>query len=318
MSRTSASARLVSLWEKTGMLLVLIVLLAAFSLFVPYFSTWRNATSLLQSVATIGTIACTMLFCLASGDFDLSVGSIVAMTGVVAALAANATGSIVCGVAAGMLAGGVVGFFNGFVIAQLGINALITTLASMEIVRGLAYILSHNTPVGLRIAALYSLGQGQMLGISTPVWIMAGCFVLFGLLLNGTIFGRNTLAIGGNAEASRLAGIGVVRYKIIIFALQGLVAGFAGVIETARFTMGDPKAGQGLELDVISACVLGGVSLTGGVGTMMGVVIGVFIMGAVDNAMELRNIDSNYQYCVRGGILLAAVLIDRLKQWITR
>jgi L-arabinose transport system permease protein len=313
--RRSAGAHLRGVWEKTGMLLVLLVLLTCFSLFVDNFLSWKSATALAQSVAIVGTISCTMLFCMASGDFDLSVGSTVALSGVASALAANASGSVLVGMAVGVLVGGAVGLFNGFVIAQLGINALITTLASMEIVRGLAYILSNDSSVGVISDSFSILGQSAPLGIKSPVWIMFGCFVLFGILLNRTVFGRNSLAIGGNAEAARLAGVRVARTKIIIFTLQGLVAGFAGVIETSRFTIGDPKAGVGLELDVISACVLGGVSLTGGIGTMLGVVVGVFIMGAVDHAMKLKNIDSNYQYCVRGAILLAAVLIDKLKQW---
>ena len=132
--------------------------------------------------------------------------------------------------------------------------------------------------------------------------------------MNRTIFGRNTLAIGGNAEAARLAGIGVARTKIIIFTLQGMMAGFAGVILASRMTSGQPATAQGLELQVISACVLGGVSLTGGVGTITGVIVGVLIMGTVQNAMNLLNIAPFYQYVASGSILLAAVLFDRLKQ----
>ena len=164
-------------------------------------------------------------------------------------------------------------------------------------------------------------GSGMLLcGLmpTTPVWIMAACFLVYGVLLNRTIFGRNTLAIGGNAEAARLAGISVTRIKIIIFALQGLMAGFAGVILAARMTSGQPNTAQGLELQVISACVLGGVSLTGGVGTMTGVIVGVFIMGTVQNSMNLLNIAPFYQYVASGSILLAAVLFDRLRQRKTR
>jgi L-arabinose transport system permease protein len=143
---------------------------------------------------------------------------------------------------------------------------------------------------------------------------MVACFVVFGILLNRTIFGRNTLAIGGNAEAARLAGIDVTRTKIIIFTLQGLMAGFAGVILASRMTSGQPATAQGLELQVISACVLGGVSLTGGVGTITGVIVGVLIMGTVQNAMNLLNVPPFYQYVASGSILLAAVLFDRLKR----
>jgi L-arabinose transport system permease protein len=226
----------------------------------------------------------------------------------------NQTGSVSLGILAGITAGGVVGLLNGFVIAQLGINALITTLASMQIVRGLAFIVSDGKAVGVQKEGFFNLGIGSMAGIPVPVWVMLACFVIFGVLLNRTVFGRNTLAIGGNAEAARLAGIRVTRSKIIIFSLQGLIAGLAGVILAARMTSGQPNTAQGLELQVISACVLGGVSLTGGVGTMLGVVVGVLIMGVVNNAMNLRNVPPFYQYVASGGILLAAVLLDRIKQ----
>jgi L-arabinose transport system permease protein len=141
-----------------------------------------------------------------------------------------------------------------------------------------------------------------------------GCFVVFGVLLNMTTFGRNTLAIGGNKEAARLSGIDVDVTKIVIFAVQGLIAAFAGVILASRMTSGQPTASNGFELDVISACVLGGVSLSGGVGTILGTIVGVLIMGTVQNALNLLNVPTFYQYVVRGAILLLAVLFDRLKQ----
>jgi L-arabinose transport system permease protein len=302
------------LWHNTGMALVFVALLAAVSIFVPDFLSWVNMQGLALSVATVGIISCTMLFCLAGGDFDLSVGSVVAASGVLAAVVINATGSVAVAIAAGILAGGAVGVVNGTVIARFRINALITTLATMQIVRGLAYLVSDGKAIGIREASFFALGISEFLRLPTPVWIMIACFVAFGLLLNRTSFGRKTLAIGGNYEAARLSGIAVVRTKIAIFTLQGLIAGFAGVILTSRMTSGQPATAQGLELQVISACVLGGVSLTGGVGTMTGVVVGVLIMGTVQNAMNLLNMPPFYQYVASGGILLAAVMFDRLKQ----
>ena len=301
-------------WEATGMLMVLVVLLLILSVAVPGFVSLLNIKGLLRSVSTVGMIACTMLFCLAAGDFDLSVGSVVAMSGVLCAVVINATGSVLIGMVAGVLAGGVVGVFNGFVIAQLGINALITTLATMEIVRGFAFIVCGGVTVGVRVSSFYALGSGHPFGIQMPILLMIAAFIVFGVLLNRTVFGRNTLAIGGNAEAARLAGVPVVRTKIIIFTLQGMMAGFAGVVLASQLTSGQPNNGLGLELQVISACVLGGVSLTGGIGTMLGVVTGVLIMGSVDNAMSMRNIPDFWQLVTRGSILLAAVLIDRFKQ----
>ena len=306
--------RLVGLWENMGMLAIFILLVVGVSIFVPNFFGAVNLRGLALSVATVGIIACTMLFCLAAGDFDLSVGSVVALSGVLAAVVINHTHSVALGIGAGVLAGGLVGLINGTVIARLGINALITTLATMQIVRGFSYIVSDGKAVGVGQASFFMLGISSFLSIPTPVWIMAACFLVYGILLNRTIFGRNTLAIGGNAEAARLAGIGVARTKVIIFTLQGMMAGFAGVILASRMTSGQPATAQGLELQVISACVLGGVSLTGGVGTITGVIVGVLIMGTVQNAMNLLNIAPFYQYVASGSILLAAVLFDRLKQ----
>jgi len=264
-------------------------------------------------MSMVGMVACTMLFCLASGDFDLSVESIVAFSGVLAAIVISKTSNVTLGVLCGVIAGGLVGLFNGVVISRLKINALITTLATMQIVRGLGFIVSGGKAVGITASAFFFLGTGKFLLIPIPVWVTVVCFVVFGLLLNKTIFGRNTLAIGGNEKAARLAGIAVGKTKILIFALQGLMSGFAGIILASRMTSGQPNTSFGFSLDVISACVLGGVSLTGGVGTITGIIVGVLIMGTVQNAMNLLNIPPFYQYVARGTILLAAVLLDKLK-----
>lgn len=312
--RTSRSALIRNVWDSAGMLLLFLALFAVCSAVVPHFLTRNNMIGLSLSVTTVGIVGCTMLFCLAAGDFDLSVGSVLALSGVIAGIVTNATHSVLLGVLAGSLSGAVVGLVNGFVIARLGINALIATLATMQIVRGLAYIISRGNSVGVGSGRFIALGNAMPLGVPAPVWIMAGCFVIFGLLLHKTVFGRNALAIGGNREAARLAGVAVTQTKVVIFAMQGLVAGLAGVVSAAQMGLGDPKEGQGLELRVISACVLGGVSLTGGVGTILAVIVGALIMGTVQNAMDLKNVPTFYQYVASGGILLAAVLLDRLKQ----
>jgi L-arabinose transport system permease protein len=317
-------------WDSAGMLLVFAVLFVLCSLRVDHFLSAKNMEGLLLSVATTGTIACTMLFCLASGAFDLSVGSVVACAGVLTAVVMNATGSVVLGIAAGLGLGLVVGLVNGLLIAKAGINALIATLATMQIVRGLGYIVSGGKSVGITNEGFFVLGnkvliaipagtnpfshQPEYLNITTPVVVCLVCFGLFGFLISRTTFGRNTLALGGNAEAARLAGISIDRLKIMIFSLQGLVAAAAGIVLCSQMTSGQPKTSEGLELEVISACVLGGVSLTGGVGKMSHVVAGVLIMGTVQNAMNLSNVDSFWQYVARGLILLAAVSVDRLKQ----
>jgi len=302
------------LWQQAGMLLVLALLYGACALWVPHFTSWPNTEGLLLSVATVGMVSCTMLFCLASGNFDLSVGSVVACSGVVAAVVMQRTDSVIVGVLAGLASGALVGLTNGLVVARLSINPLITTLATMQIVRGFAYIASSGKSVSIANESFFELGKATWLGLPVPVWLCGLFFLAFGLLLARTVFGRDTLAIGGNEEAARLAGIPVVRTKVAIFVLQGLVAAFAGLVLAARMTSGQPMGAQGLELEVISACVLGGVSLTGGVGSMGAVIAGVLIMGIVQNAMNLMNVEPFWQYVARGLILLGAVLFDRLRQ----
>jgi L-arabinose transport system permease protein len=306
---------LAAVWQDAGMLIIYVVLFAVVSATVPYFLTVQNLIGLSLSVSMVGMLACTMLFCLASGDFDLSIGSVVAFGGIVnAVLMQRLAGQIAIPVIVTLLVSLLIGLFNGFVIAKLGINALITTLATMQIVRGAGFILSNGVAVGIANDAFYLLGNGTLLGVPFPIWVTLLSFLAFGFLLNRTVYGRNCLAIGGNREAARLSGIDVDRTKMVIFSLQGLMAGAAGVILSSRITSGQPNASQGFELDVISACVLGGVSLSGGIGTMTGTVVGVLIMGTVQNVLNLLNIPTFYQYVVRGTVLLLAVLFDQLKQ----
>lgn len=305
---------IVDFWDKAGMLAVLAILFIGCSVFVDNFFSWVNMRGLALAVSMTGMVCCTMLFCLAAGDFDLSVGSVVACAGVMVAVVMNKTGSISLGILAGLGVGALVGLTNGLVVARLRINALITTLATMQIVRGLGFIVSDGRAVGIGHEQFFVLGNSSFAGIPTPVWITAACFLVFGFILNRTVFGRDTLAVGGNSEAAHLAGIPVQRVKIAIFTAQGMMAAFAGIVLASRITSGQPNTSQGFELEVISACVLGGVSLTGGVGSMGFVIAGVLIMGIVQNAMNLMNVPTFYQYVARGLILLAAVLFDRMKR----
>jgi len=306
------SLKKVLLGEK-GLVVIFVLAFALVSLLVPNFLTERNMLGLLQSVVTVGIVACTMMFCLAARDFDLSVGSNVAFAGMVAVMASNATGSILLGLLAALACGAVVGAANGVVIAKFRINALITTLATMQIVRGLALIASDGRAVGINDPNFYQLALSKLLGVPTPIWVLILLFVAFGFGLNRTVFGKNTLAVGGNPEASRLAGVNVDMTRIWIFALQGLTCAVAGILLASRITSGQPNAAVGLELSVVSACVQGGVSLDGGRATMSGVIVGVLIMGIAENVMNLLNIPAFYQYIVRGVILLIAVLLDNLR-----
>lgn len=283
------------------------------SLTVQNFFSTANIVGLMLSVAQIGMVACTMMLCLASRDFDLSIGSTIAFSGVLGAIILERTQSIGLAVGGGLLAGALIGAGNGVLIAYLRVNALIATLATMLMVRGLAFIVSKGQAVGIADESFINFGDARLFGVPLPVLVMIACFVVFGILLNHTVFGRNTLAIGGNPEAARLAGVKVERLRVWIFLLQGLVAAMAGLILASRITSGQPNSAQGFELDVISACVLGGVSLQGGKARIFGVLIGVMIMGTVENVMNLLDVDAFYQYLMRGVILLVAVLLDQLK-----
>jgi L-arabinose transport system permease protein len=289
------------------------LLFITLSFTVENFFSAANVVGLMLSVAQIGMVACTMMLCLASRDFDLSVGSTIAFAGVLSAIILERTQSLGLAIGGGLLAGALIGAGNGVLIAYLRVNALIATLATMLMVRGLAFIVSKGQAVGIADEGFISFGDTLVLGLPLPVWMTGACFLVFGVLLNHTVFGRNTLAIGGNPEAARLAGVKVERLRVWIVLLQGLVTAMAGLILASRITSGQPNSAQGFELDVISACVLGGVSLQGGKARIFGVLIGVLIMGTVENVMNLLDVDAFYQYLMRGIILLAAVLLDQLK-----
>lgn len=300
--------------ENFNIIVVYIVLFIALSLFVPYFFSLRNMVGLGLSISQIGMVACTMMFCLASKDFDLSVGSQVAFYGVLAALIVNATDSFFLGIIGALVAGVFIGLMNGIFVTKVRVNALIATLAMMEIVRGGAYIISGGNAVGVVNMNFFMLGQSTIFGVPTPIVITVLCFALFGFLLKNTSYGRNALAVGGNSDAAKLAGVDVDNVRIANFAIQGIICAIAGVILASRITSGQPNASLGFELSVISACVLGGVSLNGGKASVIGVAVGVLIMGTVENALNLLNVDSFYQYLVRGGILLLAVGADQYRQ----
>ncbi|WP_057427634.1 ABC transporter permease subunit, partial [Pseudomonas syringae] len=205
------------------MLLAAVGIFLLCAVFIDNFMSPLNMRGLGLAISTVGIAACTMLFCLASGHFDLSVGSVLACSGVIAGIVIRDTDSVFLGVSAALALGLVVGLINGIVIAKLRINALIATLATMQIVRGLAYIFSNGKAVGVSNEDFFIFGNGQIYGVPVPILITIACFMFFGWLLNYTTYGRNTMAIGGNQEAALLAGVHVDRTKIIIFAVHGLI-----------------------------------------------------------------------------------------------
>ncbi len=309
-----------TIWLDYGMIVILIILAIFCSAFVPGFASQFNMKSLALAVSMTGMVACTMMLVLASGNFDMSCGAVIACSGVVAAVVINKTSgtlggaSVAVGIGMALVVGLIVGLINGMTIAYAKINALITTLATMQITRGMGYIIGDGRAVGIVQERFFILGTGSLFGIPIPVYITAACFVLFGIILEKTAFGRNTLAIGGNEEAANLSGIRVSKHKLLLFVIHGIMSGFAGVVLASRMTSGQPMTSQGFELDVISACVLGGISMAGGIASIWFALAGVLIMGIVQNSMNLMNVPTFYQYVARGVILLLAVIFDRYKQ----
>lgn len=316
----SAAARAAALLRgsghagRAGVVLALVALVAALSLSSPFFLTGSNLLNIGVAVALVGVVAAGSTLVMIAGGIDVSVGSTVALSGVSAAKTLTATGSVPLALAAGLLVGAAAGLVNGLIVTKLSINPLIATLGTLSVYRGLTFIASDGVAIGAAQPGFLDIGAGRFAGIPNPIVILVVVFAVLALVLHGTDTGRNVYAIGGNPDAARLAGIAVDRYRIGLYTLNGLLAGLSGVVLTARLGSGQPLAASGLELDAIAAVVLGGVALAGGIGTMGGTVLGVLVMGVLNNGLTILNIDSFYQYVARGTVLLVAVALDQFGQ----
>lgn len=256
------------------------------------------------------------------GGIDLSVGSLLAFTGVIAAKVIIEAGyPPLAGLLAGIVAGMAAGMLNGLIITKLRIPALITTLGTLTIIRGVGFTLTGGLPVfgfpqepflGFE-EGVQAIGKGYVVGIPVPVIIMVIVFVLGYIFLYRTYFGRYIYAIGGNLETARLSGIKVERIQLLVYSLAGLLTGIAGMIVMGRVNSGQPSLGVGFELEVITAVVLGGVSIAGGAGSLLGVILGVFIMGLLSNGLIILNVTEYDQMVVRGLVLLIAVGVDQIR-----
>jgi ribose transport system permease protein len=286
-----------------------------FSLASPYFMTWTNMVNLGQTLATSGIVAFAMTLVIISGGIDLSVGSVAALAGVLTSLLWTFLGvPLALAAILGVLSGVMVGIVNGFMITRIKISPLITTLATFSIVRGLAFVISNGQTNQLNNDAFKFLGRGDIAGVPFSLILMVIVYVFFSYLLSHTRFGRNVFAIGGNAEASRLAGIPINRTLMWVYILSGLFAAFAGIIIAAQLALSAPRAAVGLELTAIAAVVLGGTSLSGGKGTLFGTLLGVLILRVLDNGLVLLNVSSFYQDVASGVVLLLAVGFDQVRQ----
>jgi len=293
-----------------GILIGLLVLIALFWRLSPNFMVVENLLNIVLQVSITAILAFGMTYVLLLGEIDLSVGSAVALVGVVVALGLQH--GLIAGLAIllALLVGLALGAVNGMLSALLGIPSFIVTLATMGIFRGLAYIVSDGIPITADNERFAALANGSFFSVPTPVWVLLALLCGHQFILSKTVFGRKVYLAGGNREAARYSGVNVPVLKISVFAISGLMAGVSGVLMTARLYSAQPNAGIGSELDAIAAAALGGTSLSGGYGTVTGTIIGALIIGVINNGMNLLSVPYFYQLIVKGIVILVAVCID--------
>ncbi|PFG44987.1 ribose transport system permease protein [Georgenia soli] len=301
-------------WDRVGILVVLVLLVGLMALIAPNFASTNNLLNIARSISINAILAAGMTFVIITAGIDLSVGSIMAVSGVVSVLTAMAGAPSPVAILAGVLAGAVAGLLNGLFIAYMALAAFIVTLASMTFLRGLAYTMTGGQPIVDNALNFRDLGNGYIAGIPVPVIVMAIVYLVAWFILERTRYGRHVYAVGGNPEAARLAGVNVKRIITSVYVIAGLCAGLAGVIFAARVVSAQPTAGTSYELDAIAAVVLGGTSLAGGRGRIVGTLIGAVILGVLSTGLILMNVPFFTQLLIKGVVIILAVSIDSLKQ----
>lgn len=293
--------------------LTLIALFVVLSIASPSFLTSTNLSSVVRQTAVINIIALGMTVVMIAGGIDLSVGSILALAGLLGAMAMGRHG-IAQGIMVGVLAGGGCGLANGLMTTSLRINPFIVTLGTMGIYRGLALIISNGLPVHNIPPSFSYLAEGTLLELPLVLWILLVCAVVVHVILEHTRLGRYAFSIGSNAEAALYAGVPVRFHTTAVYVVAGLLTGLAGLIEASRLMTGQPTSGQGYELTAIAAVVIGGGSLRGGEGSVLGTLVGAFIMGLLANGSDLLGINPYWQQVIIGGIIILAVAFDELRK----
>lgn len=295
----------------TGLLLLCVIM----SLSSPYFLSLTNLMNVLRQSTLIGIVAAGMTMVIITGGIDLSVGSVLSLAScLTAGMIINQGWNVWLSVAAGILIGAAFGLINGLLITVIPLPPFIATLGIMGVARGLAFVYTNGAPIYTFPKSFRYLGLGMIGPVPFPVILMALIYVIFYVLLKRTKLGRYTYAIGGNEEAAVLSGIPVGKYKIIVYSLTGALAALAGMILAARLDAATSVAGDGFELDVIAAVVIGGTSLSGGQGGVIGSLIGALIMGVVRNGLNLLLVSSHWQRVILGLIILVAVTVDVLRK----
>ncbi|OOE59004.1 ribose ABC transporter permease [Salinivibrio kushneri] len=295
-------------------LIALLVLIVVMSFLNSNFFMVDNLLNILRQTSVNAIIAVGMTLVILTAGIDLSVGSVLALCGAFAASLIAVEVPVLVAVPTALFAGAAIGAMTGVVVAKGKVQAFIATLVAMTLYRGVTMVYTDGRPISAGFTetadAFAWFGTGYLLGIPVPVWLMAIVFIGAWYLLNHTRFGRYIYALGGNESAARLSGINVDRIKIGVYSLCGMLAALAGIIVTSRLSSGQPTAGTGYELDAIAAVVLGGTSLMGGKGKIMGTLIGALIIGFLNNALNLLDVSSYYQMIAKAVVILLAVLVD--------
>ena len=292
----------------------LIILFVGLAFASPHFLTATNLSSVVRQTAVINIMALGMTLIIVSGGIDLSVGAILAMGGLLGTMTMEKGYPIVAGVIVGILTGCFWGNVNGLLTTKLRINPFIVTLGTLGIVRGLTLIISNGLPVHQIPKAFSFLGEGNVLGVPFVLWILLVCAVLVHIIMEHTKLGRYAFAIGSNPDAAFYAGIPVAYHTTAVYAIGGALTGLAGMIEASRLMTGQPTAGQGYELQAIAAVVIGGGSLRGGEGSVVGTLVGAFIMGLLSNGSDLLGISPYLQQAIIGAVIILAVSFDELRK----
>lgn len=301
-------------WDRVGILVVLIALVALMAIIAPNFARVDNLLNIARAISVNAILAAGLTFVILTGGIDLSVGSIIAVSGVVAVIAAIGGWPAPAAVLAGMTVGAACGFINGALTAYLALASFIVTLGTMTFLRGLAYTITAGQPIVSSNLNFRDIGNGYLAGVPVPVIVMVTVYVIAWFILERTRYGRHIYAVGGNAEAAKLAGVRVKRVTTSVYVIAGACAGLAGVIFSARVISAQPTAGTGYELDAIAAVVLGGTSLAGGRGRIIGTLIGSVILGVLSTGLILMNVQFFTQLLIKGVVIILAVAIDSLKQ----
>lgn len=302
--------------QNISLLIALMALLVIFGALRPeVFFIPRNLINIGLAITILGILAMAQTVVIVSGGLDISVGSIVGLSTMVLAVTVQATGSVAAGIVAGLAAGLVTGVVNGLIIVYGPVNAVIATLGTMSAFRGLAYLINNGNSIPIVGDSLRQLGTGTLLGLPFAIWLLIAVMAAFIVFTRETIVGRNVYAIGGNLAVARLAGIAVRRYQVGIYAMSGCAAAVAGIVLAGRTMSGQPASGsQGLELEAITAAILGGCALQGGKGTIIGAMLGVLIIGVLNNGMILTSVPTFYQLLAKGALLIFAVIIQERRR----